>query len=359
MSNSRVERLLAPWLQALQQYHVEDAAGLIKMDAMENPYPLPEALRPQWLQALARVELNRYPDPHAQELKTRLRAHLGLSAESQIVLGNGSDELIHLLLMALNRTGASVLCPEPTFAVYRLAAQALGMSYHGVPLVASDFALDLAAMLAAIERHQPALLFLASPNNPTGNTISLDEIRTLCRAMPGLVVLDEAYCRFVGQSLLAATSDLDNLVVMQTLSKTGLAGARVGMLMGDAAWLEPLERVRMPYNINSLSQVTACFALEHDALFQRQVDDIRRERDQLFAALSDLPGLKVWPSKTNFLLLRVLSRAGPEVFRALRDGGVLVKNLHGAHALLENCLRVSLGLPQENARFLSVLRSTL
>lgn len=357
---ARIEARVAPWVRGLVPYHVEDAAGLVKLDAMENPYPLPEALREGWNAVLRDTPLNRYPDPHATALRQRWSAALGLGPEVAVVLGNGSDELIHLLCMAFARgREAVVLCPEPGFAVYRIAAQALGLRYVGVPLRARDFGIDLDATLAAIDENDPALVFVASPNNPTGNRFDEQAVDAICARAGGLVVLDEAYYRFARRTRVADVLTFENLVVMHTLSKVGLAGLRVGALFGPAPWIEVVERVRMPYNINALSQAGALFALGHEREFERQINLIIGSREMLAAALDGIGGISAWPSETNFILFRVPAGRGGAVFAYLRTHGILVKNVAGAHPLLADCLRVTVGTPDENDRFVEVLRRAL
>ena len=358
--DSRIARFVSPWVRDLTPYHVADASGLIKLDAMENPFPLPATLREQWNDAIARTELNRYPDPHSTELKAAWRASLALPDSLAMILGNGSDELIHLLCLAVaGMPGAKVLSPEPSFAVYRIAAQSLGLDFVGVPLNANDFSLDLAAMLDAIERTQPALVFLASPNNPTANRIDAEGLEAICAAAPGLVVLDEAYYRFAQGTRVKEAADHDNLVVMHTLSKIGLAGLRPGALFGPQPWIDLLERLRMPYNINTLTQVGAQFALEHLADFERQISLIVEARADLHAALSDVNGIRTWPSATNFILFRTPAGRATAVFESLRAQGVLIKNVSGAHALLADCLRVTVGTARENAVFIAALTKAL
>ena len=356
----RIARFVPPWVRDLTPYHIADASGLIKLDAMENPFPLPPILREQWNDAIARTELNRYPDPHSSALKAAWQASLDLGDDVRMILGNGSDELIHLLCLAVaGQPGATVLSPEPSFAVYRIASQSLGLEFVGVPLERSDFSLDLPAMLAAIERSQPALVFLASPNNPTANRLDSGSLEALCEAAPGLVVLDEAYYRFAGGTRVHEIAQHENLVVMHTLSKIGLAGLRLGALIGAPSWIALLERLRMPYNINSLTQVGAQFALEHLSDFERQIVLIIEARADLHAALSDLPGIHVWPSATNFILFRTPSGRACAVFDSLREQGVLIKNVSNAHALLADCLRVTVGTPRENAIFIVALAHAL
>ena len=358
--STRINRFVSPWVRELTPYHVGDASGLIKLDAMENPFPLPATLREHWNDVIARTELNRYPDPHSTVLKAAWRESLGLPDEIEMILGNGSDEVIHLLCLAIAGVqGACVLSPEPSFAVYRIAAQALGLEFVGVPLRDKDFSLDLAAMLVAIERHQPALVFLASPNNPTANRIDGDGLEALCAAAPGLVVLDEAYYRFAGGTRVLEAARYENLVVMHTLSKIGLAGLRLGALFGPSPWIELLERLRMPYNINVLTQAGAQFAFEHLADFERQIGLILEARAELFGALSDLNGIHAWPSATNFILFRTPAGCANEVFESLRGQGVLIKNVSAAHPMLADCLRVTVGTPRENAIFIAALTRAL
>lgn len=354
----KVDALVRSEIRALSAYHVPDASGLIKLDAMENPYAWPEELEPAWLEALARVTLNRYPDPAARALKERLRAALGVPEGMALLLGNGSDELIQMLLLAVARPGAVVLAPEPTFVMYRMIATLVGMPFVGVPL-REDFALDRAAMLAAIAKHRPAVVFLAYPNNPTGNLFDRADVEAILAGSPGLVVLDEAYHAFAGGSFMGELGRGDNLLVMRTLSKQGLAGLRLGVLAGPGAWLDELDKVRLPYNINSLTQASAEFALAHASAFEAQCARIRADRDRLYAQLIELPGIRAWPSRANFILFRVESRPADEVHARLQRGGVLLKNLSPAGGPLAGCLRVTVGTPDENTAFLAALRDAL
>jgi len=351
-----VHRLIRPEVRALKAYHVPDARGLIKLDAMENPYTWPEALKTEWLELLRDVPINRYPDPSAQTLRTQLKQSLAVPAGMDVLLGNGSDELIQLILLGVARPGAVVLAPEPTFVMYKMIATFVGMQFVGVPLT-TNFGLDLAGTRAAIQQHQPAVVFLAYPNNPTGNLFDEQAIETLVRESPGLVVVDEAYHAFAQQSFMARLGRFDNLLVMRTLSKQGLAGLRLGILAGDPAWLAELDKLRLPYNINSLTQASAGFALQHKDVLDEQAARLRAERTRLLQDLAVLPGVQVWPSAANFILFRA-SKSADTVFAALREQGVLIKNLSGA-GVLANCLRVTVGTPDENTAFLAALRRIL
>ncbi|MDQ2696361.1 MAG: histidinol-phosphate transaminase [Pseudomonadota bacterium] len=348
-----------PAIRALSAYHVPPAAGLIKLDAMENPYGWPPALVEAWLGRLRQASLNRYPDPQATALKAQLRQAMAVPDAAGLILGNGSDELIQLILLAVAEPGRVVLAPDPTFVMYRLLAAATGMDYRGVALRAADFALDGAALLAAVERQRPAVVFLASPNNPTGNLFDPDVVRAVIDAAPGLVVVDEAYCAFTDRSVLPDVGRWPNLLVMRTLSKMGLAGLRLGLLAGPPAWLDELEKVRLPYNINVLTQLSAEFALSHGAVLEDQARRIRADRARLFAALQALPGIVPYPSEANFILFRTPPGAAQRLFQTLAGGGVLVKNLSRGGGLLRDCLRVTVGAPDENRRFLEVLGAAL
>lgn len=342
----------------MKVYHVPDSRGLIKLDAMENPYGWPDALKPAWLEALRTVGLNRYPDPSAQALKARLRDTLAIPATADILLGNGSDELIQIILLALAQPGATALAPAPTFVMYRQIALSVGMTFAEVSLK-SDFSLDRAGMLAAIEARRPAAVFLSYPNNPTGNLFDRDDVEAILDAAPGLVVIDEAYHAFADASFMDRLASAPNLLVMRTLSKQGMAGLRLGVLAGARPWLAEFDKVRLPYNVGSLTQASVEFALTHNDAFASQCREICTEREKLYAALARLPGVEVWPSKANFVLFRLGRRAAGEVHDHLRAEGVLIKNLGETGDMLAGCLRVTVGTPRENEAFVAALNAIL
>ncbi|MFN3593163.1 MAG: histidinol-phosphate transaminase [Thiobacillaceae bacterium] len=351
------EQLIRPEILRLAAYHVADARGMVKLDAMENPYHLPSELATELGALLAEAPINRYPDPRAEALRAVLRQAFAIPEDLALLLGNGSDELIQILALALARPGAVLLAVEPSFVMYRLIAEFTGMRYVGVPLT-PDFALDEAALLEAIAAHQPALIFLAYPNNPTGNAFDAAVMARIIRAAPGLVVVDEAYHAFAGGlSFLSAVPQYDNLMVMRTLSKLGLAGLRLGYLVGRPEWIAQFDKLRLPYNVNVLTQRAAAYALERLHVLEAQAGRIVAERGRLAAALGALPGVRVYDSRANFLLIRL--PAATEVFEGLQRRGVLVKNLHGSHSLLADCLRVTVGTPEENARFIAALKAEL
>jgi histidinol-phosphate aminotransferase len=354
-----VEAVVRPEVRALAAYHVPPAGARVKLDAMESPYAWPGDLGEAWLEALRGAQVNRYPDPGARGLKARLREVMGVPAGAGLLLGNGSDEIIQILLTAVGGAGRTVLAPEPTFVMYRQIALSLGLGFVAVPLRGQDFSLDLEATLAAVRAHAPAAVFLAYPNNPTGNLFPEEAVRRVLAEAPGLVVVDEAYTPFAGETFLDALADYPRLLVMRTVSKLGLAGLRLGWLAGAEAWVSELEKVRLPYNINVLTQLSAEFALRHFERIEAATARVREDREELYRALGALPGVTVWPSRANFILFRVpAGRAGP-VFQGLEDRGVLIKKLDGSHPLLADCLRVTVGTPAENAAFLSALRESL
>ena len=358
MTHSLIKRWFRPEVLALSAYHVADAKNFIKLDAMENPYPWPAAIQEQWLQSLKNCAINRYPDPEAHALVQSLRQSQSIPDELAIILGNGSDEIIQILLMALN-TDSSVLAVEPSFVMYRQIAASLGLNYQSVPLQTGDFSLDLNALLEAISTYQPALIFLAYPNNPTGNLFDLDSLEAIIQASPGIVVIDEAYAPFTDASFLPRIQNYSNVVVMRTVSKLGLAGLRLGYLIGSASILDELNKIRLPYNINILTQLTAQFALDHQAFLQAQTAVLRAERETLSAALNQLSGIQAYPSQANFIMFRCLEMSADSVFESLKQQGILIKNLSRQGGLLTNCLRVTVGTPEENLGFLKALTTAL
>ena len=340
-------------IRALKAYHVAPSSGLVKLDAMENPYTLPPELASGLGRCLAQVGINRYPDPAAPVLKAILRDSMAIPAGLDMVLGNGSDEILQFIAVALAKPGAVMLALEPSFVMYRMSAVSAGMEYAGVSL-AGDFSLDLPAVLEAIGRRRPALTWIAYPNNPTGNLFPREAILAIVEASPGLVVVDEAYYPFSGgATLMPEVGRHPNLVLVRTVSKLGLAGLRLGLAVGPGDWLAEFDKVRLPYNINVLTAAAAEFVLAHREVLQAQAEEIVAGRAMLEAALDRMPGLRRFPSAANFVLVRVPD--APRAFEGLRTRGILVRNLHGTHPLLAHCLRLTVGTPDENARLLAAL----
>ena len=348
--------LIRPEVRAVSAYAVPSAEGLIKLDAMENPHRLPPTLAAALGEHLAQVAINRYPPAEPTAFKARLARAIGLPEGQALLLGNGSDELIHLLIQACAVPGAVVMAPAPGFVMYEMSARFDGCRFVGVPLRA-DFSLDRPAMLASLAEHRPAVLFLAWPNNPTGNLFARADVEAILATAPGLVVIDEAYLPFARDTWLPRLGGDARLLVLRTFSKLGLAGIRLGYLCGDAALLQEVDKLRPPYNVNSLTLAAADFLLDHLEVLEAQAAAIRAERDRVQAVLAAVPGVTVFPSAANFLLLRV---AAPDlVFAALKARGILIKNVAHAHPLLAGCLRVTIGTPEENEAFLAALRESL
>jgi len=355
-SNPYIEKLIRDEVRALSAYHVPDPGDAIKLDAMENPYQFPPELVEQWLEVLKTADLNRYPDPSAEALKQQLRSAMKIPADMGLLLGNGSDEIIQMIIMALARPGAVVMAPEPTFVMYRMIATFCNVSYTGVSLNA-DFGLDMPTIRAAMVEHEPAVIFLAWPNNPTGNLFAENDVIEIIENAPGLVVVDEAYTSFAEVSFMDRLGQYDNLVVMRTVSKSGLAGLRLGYLAGSDAWLNEFDKVRMPYNINVLTQLSAKFALEHINVLDSQAAKLREARTDLMQSLNEVEGVSAYKSAANFILFRIDN--ANEVFACLKQHDVLIKNLNPVGGALSNCLRVTVSTPEENAAFLNALRTCL
>jgi len=355
----RLRQWIKPELLAASAYHVPDADGLIKLDAMENPYLLPVELRDKILQVISEVEINRYPDPDASDLKQRLCEVMDIPESMEIMLGNGSDELIQIIALAVAHSDKTILAPEPGFVMYKIIAGTVGAKYIGVDLDRNDFSLDSEAMLSAIEKHQPAIVFLAYPNNPTGNLFNEDVISKIIHAAPGLVVVDEAYSAFSKKSFMQRVGEFDNLLVMRTLSKSGLAGLRLGILVGPAMWLNQLDKLRLPYNINTLSQKFSELILSHYGVLQQQAEIICASRSKLFEQLQDIEGISPWQSSANFILFKSLNKSADVIFGSLMEQGVLIKNVSGSYPALEDCLRVTVGTDDENEAFVAALKLAL
>ena len=358
MSQDKIEKWIRPEIRALSAYHVPDPGEMIKLDAMENPYHWPEAMVNEWFDVLKDVELNRYPDPSAKKLTEQLRLAMDVPQGAEIILGNGSDELIQMIALALSGNDRTILSVDPGFVMYRMIATFAGMEYFGVPLN-EDFSLNETAILNDIELYNPAVIFIAYPNNPTGNLFDADSIKRIIEAAPGVVIVDEAYHAFAGSSFMSLVNDYDNLLVMRTVSKMGLAGLRLGLLAGNPKWLHEFDKVRLPYNINILTQASAEFALKHIDVLNQQTQQICEDRESLFNELKQLDGIHVFPSKANFILVRVAEGQADSLFNKLKEQGVLIKNLNPAGGLLKDCLRITVGTAEENNRFLEVFKSAL
>ncbi|NKB75970.1 MAG: histidinol-phosphate transaminase [Gammaproteobacteria bacterium] len=352
-----IQRWVSPNIQALQPYHVPAAENHVKLDAMESPYELAGEIKQEWLRELGKVSINRYPDPECRELKQSLGQVFSIPDYAGVMLGNGSDELIQVIVMLVAAKGRKILAPMPTFSMYQIIAAATGCDFAGVPLN-PDFSIDAEKLLLEIRIQQPACVFLAYPNNPTGNCFEEHTMEEVIQSAPGLVVVDEAYFAFCQRSFMDKLASYPNLLILRTMSKSGLAGLRLGFLVGHPDWITQLEKLRLPYNINALTQASVQFYLTHYDLLRDQSESILQERAWLQEQLSNLDELTVFPSNANFLLIRVRNSA-QETFFQLKKEGVLVRNLHQSGTLLENCLRVTVSTREENAFFVKILKRVL
>ena len=340
----------------MHAYAIQPSAGLIKLDAMENPHRLPPTLQAELGARLGALALNRYPADRVDDLRRALASYARMPDGFDIMLGNGSDELISLLAMACDVPGASILAPLPGFVMYGMSAQLQGLKFIGVDLT-PDFELEEQAMLAAIAQHRPSIIYIAYPNNPTAKLWDDAVIDRIVTAAPGLVVIDEAYQPFSSRSYIDRLARHSHVLLLRTLSKFGLAGVRIGYLIGPKALVAEFDKVRPPYNISVLNCEAALFALEHEAVFAGQARELRGERSRIQAALARLPGVKAWPSDANMVLARVPD--AQRTFDGLKARGVLVKNVSRMHPLLANCLRLTVGTEGENTQLLSALKASL
>ncbi len=342
----------------LSAYKVADSNSLIKLDAMENPYTWPDDIKEQWLKTIKDCPINRYPDPEAKQLAQTIKETDKIPEQCEILLGNGSDEIIQLLLMALP-VDATVLAPAPGFVMYRQVAMSLGLAYHGIPLQTDSFDLDLPLMLDAIKKNQPSVIFLAYPNNPTGNLFNRQDIEKILNIAPGLVIIDEAYAPFADASFISRLPEHTNLLVMRTVSKLGLAGLRLGFIAGNKTIIKQLNKIRLPYNINSLTQITANFALKNQTLFRKQTQKICNDRTTILNQLNELPDITAYPSSANFILFKTKKNQATAIFESLKNHGILIKNLSPQGGVLCDCLRVTIGKPDENKAFINSITTII
>ncbi|CAM3607450.1 histidinol-phosphate transaminase [Bordetella sputigena] len=355
----RAAATVRPDIQALSAYAVGPADNGIKLDAMENPYGLPDEVRDAIAAAARATALNRYPAARHAALEAAVRAAFGVPEDAALLFGNGSDELISLIVQACCVPGDAVLSPVPSFVMFELSARFHHARFVGVPLTPA-FELDLPAMLAAIRTHQPKVVFLAVPNNPTGGRWSDEAIDAILAAAPGLVVIDEAYQPFADGTWMPRAATLANAVVLRTVSKIGLAGLRFGYLAGPAPWIAEIDKLRPPYNIDILTEAVMLAVLRHKAVLDEQAARLRASRDGLARDLSSLPGVTVYPSSANFLLARFSGKMGANaVHQALKTRRIRVRDFSGGDPALADCLRISLGTPEEHAALMAALRDIL
>jgi histidinol-phosphate aminotransferase len=353
---NRAKNVFRQDVQSMHAYAIQPSAGLIKLDAMENPHRLPPELQAELGQRLGELALNRYPGERVNDLRRALAAHAGVPEGYDIMLGNGSDEIISLIAMACDVPGATILAPIPGFVMYEMSAKLQGLKFVGVPLT-PDFELDERAMLDAIREHRPAIIYIAYPNNPTANLWNDAVIEKIIQTTPGLVVIDEAYQPFSSRTWAGRMTQHEHVLLMRTMSKFGLAGVRIGYLIGKKELVAEIDKVRPPYNISVLNCECALVALAHSDVFAQQARDVREQRERLQGILRTISGVNSWTSDANMILVRVPDAA--KTFEGMKARGVLVKNVSKMHPLLANCLRLTVGTHDENTRMLEALLASL
>ena len=353
MSSVDLAKLIKENVRSLKPYAVENIQSEIKLHANESPFPPSKELHELFITSLKKFQLNRYPDPDSKNLKQSIAKRLGANTE-QLIIGNGSDEIILLLLQVFCNEGDTIIIPDPTFAMYALISQSLGVKAINVPLN-SDWDINASQILETAEKNRSRLIFLSYPNNPTGNCFSETEVRTVIEEFNGIVVMDEAYYDFSQKSFVREIKKHNNIVVLRSFSKIGLAAMRVGFGVADSLIIQEINKVRLPYNSNMLSQSFAEHLIKNFEQVQTQINYILDERSRLISELENIELINVFPTDSNFFLFQTEYPA-EELFYHLLYNGILVRNL-SSHPKLNNCLRVTIGNKSENDRFISEVKN--
>jgi histidinol-phosphate aminotransferase len=355
-----IDQVIRPEIRAMGAYPVPDATGMVKLDVMESPYALPEWLAREVGDLVATLPLNRYPVPSLTRLRALIADKMGVPEDYDVLCGNGSDECIQFITAACAREGAVVMAPAPSFVMFQMHALFYRLKFVPVSL-RPDFSLDVDAFLAAMAEHRPSLVWLAYPNNPTGSPFSMAEVERIVRAAPGLVVIDEAYQPFADDTFMSRLPEFPNMVVMRTVSKISLAGIRLGYVAGSPAWIREFDKTRAPFNISVLGEAVATKILQNKQVIDDFSHRVLAERAVVQKALAGMRGLTQFPSAANFVCVRIEgpAGAGTAVFENMKRQKVLVKNFSGGHPLLENCLRLTIGSPEENRAMLAALEVAL
>ena len=343
-------------IRSLSGYYDVKPDVEVKLDQNENPYDFPDTLKKETFDRARAEPWQRYYEMRPAELVRGLAA-LADWPEEGILVGNGSNELLMATLLATAAVGGRMLTVQPSFLLYGRLCQLLGAELVGVPL-RDDLTFDVTAIRQAIERTDPALVVLCSPNNPTGSAIDPQDLQTIIDDCRGVVLVDEAYHEFSETSCRAVLDRSDNVVLLRTFSKAmSLAGIRVGYLLGPAALVGEISKAKLPFTLNPVSCQAALTALRHQASLREQIGMIIRERGRLLASLGERAGIAAFSSAANFVFLKAAGR-GDAVIAGLAERGILVRKLRG-HRLLEDSMRVTVGTPAENERFLAALDAVL
>ncbi len=338
-------------VRAVSAYHLNQPVHRMKLNQNESAYDLPPALKARILKKLAKLQWNRYPSPYADGLRERIAQREGWRADG-VLVANGSNVLTQSLVMA-TAVGGKIAIPDPTFSLYELYGRLFKNQLVKIPLQ-KDFSLDLDRFLSVLKQKKPDLTFIPNPSAPTGNLFPKKELTQLVKATSNIIVVDEAYYPFSGETLVPLLKRQHNLVIMRTFSKAfSLGGARVGYILGQPAVIQEVQKVLPPFCLNALSAAVAETALSSAGYVDKIVKEVGQEREQVFQALSALPGIEVFPSMTNFILFR--TREPERVFKALVKAGVLIRNVSDGKRL-KNCLRVTIGKPRENRQFIKAMQ---
>ena len=347
-------RFAKPEVRAVSAYHLEPRDTPIKLNQNENAEGFPPALKEIIWRRIADRDWARYPDFHLREITQRLAGHAGVP-EDWVLVGNGSNELLQMTLLTIVGRGDHIIVPLPTFTLYRLQATVMGATVH-TPLMrpADQFAFPLSEVIDLAQRHEARAIVMCSPNNPTGTAYAEADIRRVIEATPGLVLLDEAYREFNRQDLSHLVRDYDNVVVFRTFSKAlAMAGVRVGYCIARPQLAAEIGKVKLPYALSLLSEAVTLVSLDHPDLFAPTIDTAIQQRERLLAELPRLPGLTVYPSAANFVLVHV-AQGSDRAFQRLLADGILVRDVSHYPGLADH-LRLSVGTVAENDALLAAL----
>ena len=354
--NNKINDFLRDDIDLLKEYKIVDSKNMIKLDAMENPFDLDLNFEINGLPS-GSSNLNRYPDADCINLRKKLRSKHKLENKFDIIIGNGSDELIQLICLTFLKKENVIMSPSPSFSMYQKISKVLGLKFKEVPL-RKDFSLDVNLILEKMNEFNPAIIFLAYPNNPTGNLWSKKDIMEIIKQSNGIVVIDEAYGAFSGESFISEIGRFENLVIMKTLSKIGFAGIRLGYLLGENSLISNINKLRLPFNINSVSQKISEISIDNSEHLDSQINEIIEQKDILISKMQEIDKIETYSSKTNFVLFKILDGSADDIFNSLVSSNILIKNMSDS-AGLENCLRVTVGSRKENNLFIQSLKKSL
>jgi histidinol-phosphate aminotransferase len=349
--------LIRPEISGLSEYHLAQYPHSIKLNQNENPYELPLPIKQEILDRLASSRWSRYPAFVPAEQIDLLASFAGWVPEGTL-LGNGSNDLLQLIFMAVLERGRTVVLSQPTFTLYKLLAQGLGADVREV-MMRLDLSFDVEGIIQAARASKASLIVLCSPNNPTGTLMGERDVVRIIEQTEGLVVLDEAYVHFAPGSLRNLLKDTDRIVILQTFSKAmGAAGLRFGYALAPVALARELNKIKLPYTVNIFTLIAAEILMRRWAELKQWIALLVSERERVASAFAAFPGVKVYPSAANFLLVEFLVRPPKDLFEGLVNRGILVRDV-SSYPMLQRCLRISTGTPEENDALLQALKEVL